>query len=266
MLLYTLVAVLVPQVLRTASTSNDSMEMINQLSQLIASGIDPQVALSLLHIPQQRLILQFVLSVILNIYQMLTTFGLAAYTLRLSRGQECGAADLFSGFSMAGRIVGQQLVILGLYMLWAIALLFPVVTIVMFGVMSGSEAIGTLIVAAAMIGYVVALLAIMLRYELSTLALADQPELGVMGSIRYAKALIQGYIGHFFVFVLSFFGWMLLCALPTLLFSYACSEVLPTWLADVGSVLLALPMYLWLAPYMNTATAGFYDALQGERS
>lgn len=265
MLLYALVAGLAPQVLLT--TSSDSPELVSGLSQLIASGVDPQVALSLLQIPRERMMLQFILNVILSVYQMLLRFGLAAYALRLSRGQECGAPELFSGFSMAGRVVGQRLVILGLYMLWAIVLSFPMSAVIMFGVMSGSETIGILFIVAGLVGYVAALMAILLRYELATLALADQPELGVMGTIRYAKALIQGHAGQYFLLILSFLGWSILCALPAFVFSYVLADAaVSPWLVDIGAIVLSLPVYLWLAPYMSTTTAGFYDALQGERT
>lgn len=264
MLLYVLAAEVIPTVLTTAAGS--SSELTSQLFQLLQSGIEPDLALRLLQVSSGRLLLQSVLSVVLIIYQTVLRFGLVAYTLRLSRGQESGHPELFSGFSMAGPVVGQRLVLIGLYILWAIALTFPLTAVIMFGMMSGSEAIADLFFVAGTLSYVVALLAIMLRYDLSTLALADQPELGAMGSIRYAKALILGHLGQYFVLALSFLGWILLCFLPAFVFSYVLADAaVSPWLINMGSIVLSLPAYLWLSPYINTATAGFYDALQTER-
>lgn len=265
MLLYALAALVIPQVLTTAASSPSGIT--EQLLQLLESGIDPSLALKLLQIPTQRILLQSVLSVVLTIYQAVIGFGVTVYTLHLSRGQECGAPDLFAGFSIAGRVLGQQIVILGLYFLWAIVLSFPLTAVIMFGAVSGSEVIAVLFVVAGIAGYAAALIAIMLRYELSALALADQPELKAIGSIRYAKALIQGHVGQYFVFLLSFLGWAILCVLPAAVFSYVFADAaVSPWLTNIGSIVLSLPTYLWLMPYVNTATAGFYDALQGERS
>lgn len=263
MLLYALAAEAVPTVLTTAAGS--SSELTSQLSQLVSSGIDLNRALELLQISTSRLALQSMLSVVLSIYRIVLGFGLAVYTLCLCRGRECGPPELFSGFSMTGRVVGQRLVILGLYILWAIVLTFPLTAVFVFGAMSGSETIDALIMVAGMIAYVVALLAIMLRYELSTLALADRPELRIMESIRYAKALIQGHVGQYVVLILSFLGWALLCALPFVIFSVVSADTaVSPWLINGVSLLLTLPLYLWLSPYMNTTIAGFYDALRAE--
>lgn len=262
MLLYALAAEVVPTVLTTASST--SQEVTNQLSQLVSSGIDLNRALELLQISSSRLALQSMLSVVLSIYRMVLSFGLAVYALCLYRGRECGAPELFSGFSMAGRVVGQRVILLGLYMLWAIVLSFPLTGVFVFGAMSG--AIGGLVALAGIVAYVAAVMVIMLRYELATLALADRPELRIMESIRYARALIQGHIGQYFVLLLSFAGWSILCVLPSVIFSFVFADAaVSSWVISAGTVLLSLPVYLWLAPYMNTTTAGFYDALQEER-
>lgn len=264
MLLYALAGYAVPQVLALAAgPSTGVTEVMDQLSRLLESGIEPGLALELLQLPGQRLLLQFMLSVVLSVYQTIVSFGMVVYTLRLSRGQECGAPELFSGFSMAGRVVGQWLVLLGLYMLLAIGLSIPLAVILTLGLLSGSEVVAAVLTGAAALAYAAALFAVMLRYSLAALALADRPELGVMGSIRYGKALIQGHIGEYFVLLLSFFGWIMLCSAPTAIFSYVCaSGAVSPWLEAAVLLVLSLPMYLWLTPYMNTTIAGFYDALQ----
>lgn len=266
MLLYVLTAVVLPQV--ALAFVSRPVEVMDQLSELIYSGIDIDVALRVLQISSQQIISEFVLNIVLWIYQLILAFGLTRYCLSLYRGEPGGPADLFSGFSIAGRVLGAQLLV----SLIIIACTLGLVVVFGFAVglmsysMDEASLIGLLIV--FWLVFFAFLIVILLSYALMNLSLADQPELGAMGAIQYGKNLIRGHKGQYFVLMLSFFGWALLCGLPQSILvtveSYS-NLALPDWMSRLLSVAVSLPVYLWFTPYMNTAAAGFYDALHRER-
>ena len=65
----------------------------------------------------------------------------------------------------------------------------------------------------------------------------DHPEYGWKQCIDESRRMMDGHKADLFCLHLSFIGWALLCLLT----------------AGIG--------FLWLAPYMEAATANFYDAL-----
>lgn len=268
MLFWVLAAMLFPQLIQ--SLVADPNDTFSQLSQLLEGGIDFELALQALSISLWQLLAAFALSVVLSIYQMVLQFGLSVYSLRLFRGGPCGPSDLFSGFSMIGRVIGQQLLVALIAYGVVFLALIPISIVLVIFLSTGSEVLGMLVLTAAILVVAVLLIIIMLNYALATLSLADHPELGAMGAIQYGKQLISGHQWDFFVLELSFFGWSLLCSLPSTVFTTLQSGSLaenlaftmPGWLSTLITTVLALPLYLWLTPYQNTTFAGYYDALQ----
>lgn len=264
MLLYVLAAVAVPQAALTFVGT--PTELTEQLYELMYSGIDLDLALQVLQIPAQQIMLQRALNIVVWIYQVVMAFGLTRYCLLLYRGEPSGPADLFTGFSMAGRVIGQQMLMSLIIIGCAIACIVPVTGVVVFAAVVDSI-VSTVLVVAAVLVLAVLIIVVMLNFVLAAIALADEPELGAMGAIQYGKNLIRGHRGQYFVLILTFFGWSLLCALPLSAFTVAGSYLglnLPDWVFTLLTIVLSLPVYLWLTPYMNTTIAGFYDALRGD--
>lgn len=77
-----------------------------------------------------------------------------------------------------------------------------------------------------------------LAYAQTMYLLADNPKMGALGAIRKSKEMMRGYKWKLFCLGLRFLGWSLLCILTL----------------GIG--------YLWLAPYIYSANARFYDDLQ----
>jgi len=266
MLVWLLVASLVPQLVMNLA-SGDTPDSLQKLMQLLEGGIDPELALRALQLSAGQLTASWALSLALSIFQMVLGFGLTSYCLRLYRGQECGIPDLFNGFSMAGRVIGQQILVNLIAIGITILITIPVTLIAIFAA-AMDEVLGGILLILAFIGGVILFAVIMLGYALATTALADQPELGAMGAIQYGKNLIRGHKGQYVLFVLSFFGWALLCSLLEGIFTGVCTAYslpIPFWASGLIDMVLMLPYYLWLAPYVQTSTAGFYDALRQEK-
>jgi len=267
MLVWVAVAALAPQLVMNLAGGASNADAMMKLSQLLEGGIDPDLALRALQLSAGQLTVSWVLSLVLNIFQMVLGFGLTAYCLRLYRGQERGFPDLFTGFSMAGRVIGQQVLVALIAIGITILITIPVTMVAIFAAGMG-EVLGGILLVIAVIGGVILLVAIMLGYVLSTLALADQPDLGAMGAIQYGKNLIRGHKGQYVILGLSFFGWALLCCLLEGIFTgiYTVMPLsIPLWATSLIDLVLMLPYYLWLAPYVQTSTAGFYEALRQEK-
>lgn len=251
MLVWMAAALLLPQlVLSLVGGSSDAME---NLSLLLNGGIDPSLALQVLQLSAGQMVSTWVLSLVLNIYQMVLSFGLAAYALRLYRGQPCGFSDLFTGFSMMGRVLGQQILVALVAIGITILVTIPVTIAAIFAA-TIDETLGGILLLVLFLAAMILVMVIMLNYALATTALADQPELGAMGSIQYGKNLIRGHKGQYVVLILSFFGWMLLCSLLGGIFTgvaTALSLPLPGWALQLINTVLMFPYYLWLVPYID---------------
>lgn len=259
MLLYVLAAVVVPTVAQTAVSA--PLETIEKLEQLLSGGIEPWLAIQVLQLSAGQVMASTALGVILTLYQGIMAFGLAVYCLRLYRGQPCGPADLFCGFSMPGRIIGQRVLVAMIFAALGIGAMVLIVLLAVFANMLG-ELLGSLVLIAAAAAVMVLIVVVMLNYSLAALALADRPELGAMGSIQLGKNLMRGHKGQFVILTLSFFGWMWLCVLPSVIFTgtWALGNlVLPVWARSAINLVLDLPYSLWLLPYIQTTVAGFYD-------
>lgn len=78
-----------------------------------------------------------------------------------------------------------------------------------------------------------------IRYSMAFYILADHPEMGIMDIINESKRLMKGNKLKFFCLQFSFIGWIFLVSLT----------------AGIGS--------LWLIPYMEASTVGFYELANG---
>ncbi len=78
---------------------------------------------------------------------------------------------------------------------------------------------------------------IALGYSMVNYIFADNKEITAMGVLRRSKELMNGYKMDYFLFCLSFLGWILL-----------------------GALTFGI-LYIWLFPYITVAQAVYYDEL-----
>jgi uncharacterized membrane protein len=74
-----------------------------------------------------------------------------------------------------------------------------------------------------------------ISYSQALFILFDNPEMRALDAITLSRKMMDGYKGKYFILQLSFIGWGLLCLLTL----------------GIG--------FLWLAPYVVTSSANFYD-------
>jgi uncharacterized membrane protein len=77
-----------------------------------------------------------------------------------------------------------------------------------------------------------------LSYSMAFYILRDNPTMGASDAITASRKMMNGYKGKLFGLYLSFIGWALLCVLT----------------CGIG--------YLWLIPYIEQATANFYEDIK----
>ena len=233
------------------------------------------------------------LNILLSLFSMVLSVGLASYTLNLVRKKSTAVGDLFEGFSFAGRSIGMNLLVAVYGFLWSM------LGIVGVGILAGvaialEESVPALTVIVLVVAYIallVFLVAVILRYSMARFALAENPEGGAGAAIRRSVQMMKGNKGKFFVLQLSFIGWGLLYVLIVL--AVMAVGVLITgvdWfvglVTSVGSdpvaaynltaemsghltvwtiiaEVVCLPLTLWLTAYQQTTFARFYNYVCG---
>jgi len=104
--------------------------------------------------------------------------GMAAYFLKLVRGEAPGMGTMFQGFSRFLRNIRLWALEIVFVLLWGLLLIVP-------GVLAG------------------------LRYSMAWFVLVDEPDLTAREALERSKELTQGHLGDLAVLAASFLGWVL---------------------------------------------------------
>ena len=205
-------------------------------------------------------------------------FGYHLWCLGTTRGGIGEWRDLFTGFSVAGRVILLRLVVITYGLIWYMVLTMAAMIlsgiamfVAPFGILSAIP------IFAVAIGFFFWKI---LHYSLADLCLMDAPDKGVFHAVNESRLLMRGHCGQFLMLVLSFFGWwilgltiqlaaegILLIALggPWLLTGDvygAMATVVALPLASVVSAILYWPYAAWLIPYQSMTRCCFYNALR----
>ncbi len=160
-------------------------------------------------------VLMLFVSILLALYTIVMDFGYVAWAVRVFRRQRTGMGDLFSGFSVAGKAIGAQIlsnIFLFLWMMlfYVVAILLTVAGLWLFESVMQVEALAVLWYCLVVVGYIIVGLFLACRYSLVPYYVMTDPGLGVMGSIRASVASMKGNYIKKIVLRLSFLGWYLL--------------------------------------------------------
>lgn len=120
--------------------------------------------------------------------------GFVLYCMAVRRGERAEYLTLFDGFSFVGKIICLEIVEFFFIFLWSILFVIP--------------------------GLIAAY-----RYRFATYNLYENPGIGVMEALEMSKRQTYGYKSQLFVLDLSYLGWFLLAAVPTIVASLlACRQ------------------------------------------
>ena len=220
-------------------------------------------------------------NILLNLYLMVAAFGFHLWSLWTYRRMSPDLSALIQGFSVTWRVIGMNILILLMALLYSMVLGTGIVLVFSSVWVSAAVMRLTPLLMFPFLGILMAALyVLMLRYALAPFLLADRPEDGPLAAVRRSTALMRGYKWELFKLELSFLGWqavnwVLSWGVPGyFLYLGGLLEMLQA--ADWGSAmmlayfisnsllvyglttLVTLPVTLWLSPYRGVALAGFY--------
>ena len=186
--------------------------------------------------------------------------------LRLS-GQEGEYPTVFSRLSLFFRGIGLRLYIAWrtfLFMLPGAAIsLLSLIPVWRANTSSRLEALSSLNTAMSILSLgSIAMLVLgaiaALRYALSEILMARDPDLGIRAAAKQSRDLMRGQKGRLFLLYLSFIGWYLL---EMFLVSLSLSMVGP-----IFSLMLEMLCSLALNAYIHTTVCAFCETLRGENA
>jgi len=158
--------------------------------------------------------------------------GYARYNLNLVDGKEAKLTDLFSQFDRLGDGFIMNL-LLGVYtFLWSLLFVIP-------GMIKSFS------------------------YAMTPYILYEHPECTPNDAITRSRGMMDGNKFRLFCLNLSFIGWSLLCAVPTIIALYA---VLTGTFFLLPLILLTVVGEMFLSAYMEAANAAFYREVSGTES
>ena len=240
---------------------------------LLTTGV--QIALSLLLSALPGGTSGIFLNILFFLYSTVILFGLRLWSLWAWRGLDPGAGSLIQGFSIPGRVVVMELLILLRILGWTIG--FAILLSPFLMLLTASPVLYWIALGAVS----VLLTIVTLRYSMAPYLLADRPDDGASLAIRRSVAMMHRRAWELFKLQLSFLGWQLInWALSTGVFLFLCAQAglfqapagmeslllyqsVSGSLANVAlSGLVTLPLSLWLLPYQEVAQAGFYEEVR----
>ncbi|MBR4098931.1 MAG: DUF975 family protein [Clostridium sp.] len=222
-------------------------------------------------------------TILLLLLGLVMDFGYTLWSMGCARECSPTLGILFDGFSHTTSVLLMNLLIyiytLGLAFLVTIPLSMVFSFLLM---MFWDQQVLFLLCLALLMAFCVAIsIAISLRYALAPYLLADYPEEGASAAIRRSVFMMQGYKRELFKLHFSFIGWHILSLCIQLVVLAAAlllgvgsslpAGASPTDIAAMVNTvaflpavsalmaLLALPLELWLKPYISVTSALFYD-------
>ncbi|MGI6206391.1 MAG: DUF975 family protein [Anaerovoracaceae bacterium] len=188
-------------------------------------------------------------------------------SIKILRNEEFSPAIAFSGFKKFFQSFFVYVQIWIFSMLWALITVLP--GIIVFGVAAaaggaGFVMIGTIVLIAAIIGYVF----LILRYAMAFFIAADNRDLPATQSVAYSVTLMKGRAGKYFLLQLSFIGWTILAVIPLTVGMIFCvfgqqNSSMAQMISGVGLMAVGLVTTSLVQVYINTTDAVFYSAVSG---
>ena len=148
------------------------------------------------------------LSILVQLLSTVLSAGFIMYCMAILRGERAEFLYLFDGFSLAGKIICLEIIKLAYIMLWGMLFVVP--------------------------GIIAAY-----RYSQAVYILVDDPTKSPLQCLRESSQMMRGHKMELFKLQMSFFGWYLLAAMPTM--GYA--------------------VQVWSLPYMSMTYALYYERL-----
>lgn len=175
-------------------------------------------------------VLYLLINLVVSLLMSVFTLGFNRFYLNIARNKTCKFEDLFWGFrNHPDKIILLTLLTSFIYILCVL----PGYLLIIFSLISEVWVLAIVGLIFLLIGIIIGII-VLLRFSVSSFILTDDPNKGVIESLKESAALMDGNKGRCFYIMISFFGWYLLTILS----------------CGIG--------YLWITPYVSTTFANFY--------
>ena len=128
------------------------------------------------------------ISILVVLVTLVLKSGFVLYCMDIRNGEETSLLTLFDGFSLVGKIIGLEIMIMIFTALWSMLFVIP-------GIIA------------------------MYRYRFALFNLLENPDLGIFEALNLSKQQTQGYKVQLFMLDLSYIGWAILADLPATVYS-----------------------------------------------
>ena len=217
------------------------------------------------------------LSLVIALFTTIIGFGQTLWSLRCWRREECTLGTLVEGFATAPHVI--FVMILSFLMQFAQLFFWLIIFSILMPFFLASF-YGFILI--GFIGVFSITMFIVLRFSFVHHVMADNPTMGAMETISTAIALTHKRLWELFCLHLSFFGWNLLAVLiqyagiAAIIFfdmnnysgistltelQIVLQDILLTPATQWVTVIIAIPLSLWIIPYTSTTISGFYNNL-----
>jgi len=223
------------------------------------------------------------LNILMAVFGVVINFGYKIWCLNTARSEPGELGDLFSGFSMVGRILWLRVLILVYGFLWYVAIFMPMGLLIVL--VAGMSVVLPMLGVPLLVGAFLLAFALwfsrIARYAMAVYCLSDESEMGASWALRRSRRMMEGHVKDYFLLQLSFVGWYLLSMLivtvvehtiiavvggPQLLMSWDIEAIAQISSSTAVAAVLALaawPLKLWLMPYITMTECNFYDKIKG---
>lgn len=240
-ILVTLVYILLTGVL-TAVIPRLLGDPMSQMAEYLMMGYGPEEVFEYVVLSNVAGVALFgVVSLLLDLYSTLMSFGYTSYALRMARNEQSGVGNLFDGFQKPLRVLWASILMSIFECLWGLLGILSGAAVMVIGFAMEGDTFALVMAGywLMLVGFLISALVVGLRYRLTNYFILDDPDCTARQAIRRSKEAMRGWKMELFTLDLSMFGWVLL-----------------------GGITCGILM-VWVGPYMEAVQANFYDAVTG---
>lgn len=198
------------------------------------------------------------------------SIGFSILALKLLRREKISTGTIFEGFKNYGQAISLYILYTLLCIAISLILVIPFIVLVVGAVLTSTSVILTGLL--LLIPATVAVIILILRLEMSFFIAADNRNVSASEALKRSAQIMKGNKGRYFLFTLSFIGWILLASMPAyigmLLILFSGVLGASTYISIIGAILtvISIAAFCPLLLYIQTATAVFYSNVSGNFS
>lgn len=218
-------------VLNGLISASAQVPAIQTAHQTIATSAPPKIIL-----PLGIRIASYGLQLLQQLLAAPFAVGLCIFFLKIAHRSGAKATDIFKGFSLFWKAVGAYFLVMFLMLFWALLFMLPAIAFLIWkkiDLFHGQHPDFPIFVLLCIAGSIL-LMVKMISYAMTYFVIADDPTIGPIQAIKKSTVMMTGKKWKFICLQLRFIGWWFLSLLT----------------CGIG--------FLWLVPYIQTATAHFY--------